>query len=85
MDEKTEREIADSLKLISRALGIISVISGATANRPLGVKARLLKSIGFDNDTIAELLNSTTGSIGVRLTETKTWRDDLSKPETEAN
>lgn len=83
MDEKTGREIADNLKIISKALGILCVLSGATATKPLGVQSRLLKSIGFDNDTIAEMLSSTPGSIAVRLTETKSWRDDLSKIETE--
>lgn len=83
MDEKTGQEIADNLKLISKALGILSVLSTATSNKPLGVQARVLKSIGFDNDTIAEMLNSTTGSVAVRLSETKSWRDDLTKGETE--
>ena len=83
MNEKIEREIADNLKLISKALGILCVLSDVAISKSLGVQARLLKSIGFDNETIAELLNSTAGSIGVRLTETKTWRDDLSKSETE--
>lgn len=84
MDEKTGREIADNLKMISKALGMLCVLSEVTATKPLGVQSRLLKSIGFDNDTIAEMLNSTPGSIGVRLTETKSWRDDLSKAETES-
>jgi hypothetical protein len=79
MDEETAAEIASQLKLISSALGILCVTSEPIASQSLGVQSRLLKSIGFKNAQIVELLGSTPNSIRVRLAETKTWRSKSTK------
>lgn len=79
MDQETAIEIASQLKIVSNALGILCVTSEPIASQSLGIQARLLKSIGFENAQIAELLGSTPNSIGVRLAETKTWRSKSPK------
>jgi hypothetical protein len=67
------------LRRLTRALSILCVLSPALATKSLGVHARLLKSIGFDNAEIAGILGSTANSIGVRLAETKSWRPQAGK------
>ena len=79
MDEATANRIAASLDLISKALCILCVSSEAIVSQPLGVQARMLKSIGLENGEIADILNSTANSIGVRLAETKSWRAGWAK------
>lgn len=79
MEEETAREISRNLGLISRALAVLCVTSEPFVDQPLGVHARLLNSVGFEKDEIADILNSTSNSIGVRLSETKNWREKISK------
>jgi hypothetical protein len=81
MNENTAKEILSELRLISRTLAFLCIATGPCANRPLGVQARALKSIGYGNSEIAALLNSTPNSIGVRLAETKSWRSAFAKEE----
>jgi hypothetical protein len=81
MNENTAERMLGELKAISRAMGFLCVATGPCANQSLGVQARVLKSIGWDNTEIAELLNSTPNSIAVRLSETKSWRGRLVKDE----
>lgn len=81
MNEDTAEGILAELTIISKALAFLCIAAGPCANQSLGVQARVLKSIGCDNSRIAELVNSTPGSIAVRLTETKSWRGRLVKDE----
>ena len=81
MNEDIDKDILAELKAISRTLAFLCVTAGPCAGQSLGVQARVLKSIGWDNTEIAELLNSTPNSIAVRLSETKSWRGRVPKDE----
>jgi hypothetical protein len=81
MNEDTAKAILGELRVISGALAFLCVAGGSCTNQSLGIQARVLKSIGCDNSRIAELLDSTPGSIAVRLTETESWRARVVKDE----
>ena len=81
MNEDIAQNILAELRVISKALAFLCVTAGPCANQSLGVQARVLKSIGYNNSEIAEFLNSTPGSIAVRLSETKLWRSRIVKDE----
>jgi hypothetical protein len=81
MNDDMAQDILRELRVISRALAFLCVAAGPCASQSLGVQARVLKSIGWDNTEIAGLLNSTPNSIAVRLSETKSWRGRIAKDE----
>lgn len=79
MDDLQAQEINNQLKIISRSLAFLCLTMTPIANRPLGIQARVLKTMGYNNAEIADILNSTPNSIAVRLSETKSWRADIDK------
>ena len=75
MDNINGQDLKDELNMLIKTLALMCITSDRIIDQPLAIQARLLKTIGFSNTVIAELLNSTPNSIGVRLSETKSWRE----------
>ena len=66
MSEKTEREAVRKLDQILRVLS-----AQASSGSSLTERARLLKIAGLDNATIAEVLNTSQGTIRVMTAHLK--------------
>lgn len=77
MNEDNNKVLIDELKKLNRLLGIMCVTSDRMLDQSLAVQAKVLKSAGFLNTDIAEILNTSPNSISARLGEIKSWRDDL--------
>jgi len=77
MDEQSLENIERQLKIIGRALAVQCLISATVHDQTLGFQARLLKSLGFEKNEIADILGSTANSINTRLNETKSWRERI--------
>jgi len=73
MSEKTEREAVRKLDQILKKLDqILRVLSAqASSESSLTERARLLKIAGLDNATIAEVLNTSQGTIRVMTAHLK--------------
>ena len=71
MDEKLVASIARNLGIISRGLAYLCLSSPLMNDASVGRQAELLRTFGFENAEIAELLGTTPRTVAVRRAEEK--------------
>lgn len=79
MDDKFIEQLNQYLRIISRSFAFLCIASPTMAEKPDPEKMKVLKALGLDNTEIADMLDTTAKTVGVRLSEAKKSRKKKKK------